>query len=214
MQKENRASEVVERLKDEYPDADTTLDYGTPYQLLVATILSAQCTDERVNKVTPELFDRFPTPREMADADLDGIKSIVKSTGFYNSKAGYLKDGAEMIVEEFDGELPLEVDQMTELPGVGRKTANVVLSNAFEIHEGIAVDTHVSRLSQRLGLTQNESPEPIEQDLTEMLPEDDWRIASHLLIAHGRAVCGARNPQCGECVLEDICPSSKLDDIS
>ncbi|MFB6282920.1 MAG: endonuclease III [Halobacteria archaeon] len=211
MEREERASETVERLKKEYPEADTTLDYGNPFELLVSTILSAQCTDERVNKVTPDLFDRYPTPQDMAEADMDELKDLIRSTGFYNSKAGYLKNGASIIVDEYDGELPLKMSEMTELPGVGRKTANVVLSNAFQIDEGIAVDTHVSRLSQRLELTDAETPEAIESDLMEMLPEEDWRIVSHLLIFHGREVCNARNPECGECTLEDICPNSRLE---
>ncbi|MDY7081206.1 MAG: endonuclease III [Halobacteria archaeon] len=208
---EERAAEIVERLKDEYPEADTTLDFETPYQLLVATILSAQCTDERVNKVTPELFEEFSTAEDMAEADIERIKDIIRSTGFYNSKAEYIKDGAEIIVEEFDGELPRKMSDMTKLPGVGRKTANVVLSNAFAVDEGIAVDTHVQRLSQRLELTDNESPEAIEDDLMEIIPEEDWRLVSHLLIYHGRAVCGARSPDCANCVIEDMCPSSRVD---
>ena len=204
------ADEVLARLRDEYPEADTTLDYETPYELLVATVLSAQCTDERVNSVTPELFEEFPTPEAMAEAPRDRVKEIIRSTGYYNSKADYLVDGACTLVEEFDGEVPHSVDELTAVEGVGRKTANVVVSNAFGTHEGIAVDTHVQRLSQRLGLVETEKRDEIEDVLREGVPQEDWGLVSHLLIAHGRETCTARSPDCGSCVLEDICPSSRL----
>jgi endonuclease-3 len=207
---DEKADEVLARLKDEYPEADTTLDYETPYQLLVATVLSAQCTDERVNSVTPALFEEFPTPEEMADASQERVAELVKPTGYYNSKAGYLVDGARTLVEEFDCEVPRNIDDLTRVEGVGRKTANVVVSNAFGTHEGVAVDTHVQRLSQRLGLVETENRDEIERVLREKFPREDWGLVSHLLIAHGRAVCTARNPDCGSCVLEDICPSSRL----
>ena len=205
-----KADEVFARLKDEYPEADTTLDYETPYQLLVATVLSAQCTDERVNSVTPALFEEFPTPEEMADASQERVAELVKPTGYYNSKAGYLVDGARTLIENFDGEVPRNIDDLTTVEGVGRKTANVVVSNAFGTHEGIAVDTHVQRLSQRLGLVETEKRDEIERVLREKFPQEDWGLVSHLLIAHGRAVCTARSPDCGACVLEDICSSSRL----
>ncbi len=207
---EEKADEVLARLNDEYPEADTTLDHETTYELLVATVLSAQCTDERVNSVTPELFEEYPTPEAMADADRERVKDIVRPTGYYNSKAGYLVDGARTLVEEFDGEVPENVEDLTRVEGVGRKTANVVVSNAFEKHEGIAVDTHVQRLSQRLGLVETDDRDEIEDVLRDSVPREDWGLISHLLIAHGRAVCTARSPDCGACVLEDICPSSRL----
>lgn len=202
--------EVLARLRDEYPEADTTLGYETPYELLVATVLSAQCTDERVNSVTPALFDEYPTPEAMAEAPLDRIKDLVRPTGYYNSKAEYLKNGAQTLVEEFDGEVPRNVDDLTRVEGVGRKTANVVVSNAFGTHEGVAVDTHVQRLSQRLGVVETDDRDKIERVLREEVPREDWGLVSHLLIAHGRAVCSARSPDCGACVLEDLCPSSRV----
>ena len=207
---DERADEILARLKDEYPEADTTLDYETPYELLVATVLSAQCTDERVNSVTPALFEEYPTPEAMADAPLERIAELVKPTGYYNSKSEYLKDGARTLVEEFDGEVPRSIEDLTTVEGVGRKTANVVVSNAFGTHEGVAVDTHVQRLSQRLGLAETENRDEIEDILREEFPQEDWGLVSHLLIAHGRAVCTARSPDCGACVLEDLCPSSRL----
>ena len=207
---DERADEILARLKDEYPEADTTLDYETPYELLVATVLSAQCTDERVNSVTPALFEEYPTPEAMADAPLERIAELVKPTGYYNSKSEYLKDGARTLVEEFDGEVPRSIEDLTTVEGVGRKTANVVVSNAFGTHEGVAVDTHVQRLSQRLGLVETENRDEIEDILREEFPQEDWGLVSHLLIAHGRAVCTARSPDCGACVLEDLCPSSRL----
>ncbi|MDY6774636.1 MAG: endonuclease III [Halobacteria archaeon] len=210
MDRQERAQEVYERLEEEYPEAHTTLDYETPFQLLVATVLSAQCTDERVNKVTTELFDEYPTPEAMAEADEDRLKEIIRSTGYYNSKSDYLLESSRRIVEEYGGEVPRSMDELTTLKGVARKTANVVLSNAFDSHEGIAVDTHVQRVSQRLGITEEEKPERIEEDLMEIYDRDQWRLVSHLLIFHGRATCTARSPDCGDCVLEDICPSSEL----
>jgi len=202
--------EVLGRLRDEYPEADTTLGYETPYELLVATVLSAQCTDERVNSVTPALFDEYPTPEAMAEAPLDRIKDLVRPTGYYNSKADYLVNGARTLVEEFDGEVPRNVDDLTRVEGVGRKTANVVVSNAFGTHEGVAVDTHVQRLAQRLGVVETDDRDEIERVLREEVPREDWGLVSHLLIAHGRTVCSARSPDCGACVLEDLCPSSRV----
>jgi len=202
--------EILARLKDEYPEADTTLDYGTPYELLVATVLSAQCTDERVNGVTPELFEEYPTPEAMAEAPQDRVEELVRSTGFYRRKARHLREGAGTLVEEFDGEVPRNVEDLTRVEGVGRKTANVVVSNAFGTHEGIAVDTHVQRLSQRLGIVETDDRDAIEAALREKVPQEDWGLVSHLLIFHGRATCTARNPDCGDCVLKDLCPSSRV----
>ncbi|MFP4188712.1 MAG: endonuclease III [Halobacteriales archaeon] len=205
----DKTDEVLARLKDEYPEADTTLDYETPYELLVATVLSAQCTDERVNSVTPELFDEYPTPEAMAEAEQESVEELVRSTGFYSRKARHLREGARTLVDEFDGEVPRNVDDLTRVEGVGRKTANVVVSNAFGTHEGIAVDTHVQRLSQRLGLVDTDDRDEIERALQEKVPRDDWGLVSHLLIFHGRATCTARSPDCADCVLEDLCPSSR-----
>lgn len=202
--------EIISRLKDEYPEADTTLDYETPYELLVATVLSAQCTDERVNKVTPDLFDEYPTPEAMAEAPQEDVEELVRSTGFYSRKARHLREGAQTLVEEFDGDVPQNVNDLTHVEGVGRKTANVVVSNSFGTHEGIAVDTHVQRLSQRLGLVDTDDRDGIEDALREQVPREDWGLVSHLLIFHGRATCTARSPDCGDCVLEDLCPSSRV----
>ena len=201
--------EILARLKDEYPEAETTLDYETPYELLVATVLSAQCTDERVNSVTPELFEAYPTPEAMAEAQQEDVEEIVRPTGFYRRKARHLREGAETLVEEFDGEVPRNVEDLTRVEGVGRKTANVVVSNAFGNHEGIAVDTHVQRLAQRLGVVETDDRDEIEDVLREKVPREDWGLVSHLLIFHGRATCTARNPDCADCVLEDLCPSSR-----
>jgi endonuclease-3 len=206
---EKKTDEVIARLKDEYPEADTTLDYETPYELLVATVLSAQCTDERVNSVTPDLFEEYPTPEAMAEAKQEEIEELVRPTGFYRRKARHLREGARTLVREFDGEVPRNVKDLTRVEGVGRKTANVVVSNAFGTHEGIAVDTHVQRLSQRLGLVDTDDRDEIERALREKVPQEDWGLVSHLLIFHGRATCTARNPDCEDCVLEDICPSSR-----
>jgi endonuclease-3 len=201
--------EILTRLDEEYPEADTTLDYETPYQLLVATVLSAQCTDERVNSVTPELFEAYPTPEAMAEAEQEQIEELVRPTGFYRRKARHLREGAQTLVEEFDGEVPRNVEDLTRVEGVGRKTANVVVSNAFGTHEGIAVDTHVQRLAQRLGVVETDDRDEIEEVLREKVPQEDWGLVSHLLIFHGRATCTARNPDCEACVLEDLCPSSR-----
>lgn len=206
---EKKTDEVIARLKDEYPEADTTLDYETPYELLVATVLSAQCTDERVNSVTPDLFEEYPTPEAMAEAEQEEVEELVRPTGFYRRKARHLREGARTLFREFDGEVPRNVKDLTRVEGVGRKTANVVVSNAFGTHEGIAVDTHVQRLSQRLGLVDTDDRDEIERALREKVPQEEWGLVSHLLIFHGRATCTARNPDCEDCVLEDICPSSR-----
>jgi endonuclease-3 len=205
--KKQRALEILQRLKLLYPEAPCTLDYTTPVQLLVATILSAQCTDERVNLVTPELFRRFPDAAALASADLAEIEELVRSTGFYRNKAKNIQAACRMIMTEFGGLVPQTMEELLKLPGVARKTANVVLAHAFSIHAGVTVDTHVKRLSQRLGLTKQTDPVRIEQDLIKLLPQPDWENWSIRLIYHGRAVCNARNPACGGCVLADLCPS-------
>jgi endonuclease-3 len=204
------AREVVARLKQAHPDAHCELDHDTPLQLLVATILSAQCTDKRVNMVTPLLFRQFPTAASLADAPREELEEIIKSTGFFRNKAKSLTGLGKALVERHGGEVPDSMDTLVKLPGVGRKTANVVLGNAFEKNEGIVVDTHVARVSHRLGLTREMDPVKIEQDLMPLFPREDWALLSHLLIFHGRRVCEARRPKCEICVLNDICPSSTV----
>jgi endonuclease-3 len=209
-EKTERVEEVIRRLWDEYPDATTSLEHTSPYELLVATILSAQCTDERVNMVTPELFERYPTPQHLADADPEVVEEIIHSTGFYRQKTKSLIGMARSVVDEHGGRVPDTMKELVKLRGVGRKTANVVLGNAFDKDEGVVVDTHVKRISGRLGLTKETAPEKIEPDLMELVPEESWTDLPHLFIFHGRAVCKAPTPICGECVLVDLCPSADV----
>ena len=204
------ALEVLSRLKREYPDARTELDYQTPLQLAVATILSAQCTDKRVNMVTPLLFQTFPTAASLADAEPERLEEIIKSTGFFRNKTKSLMGLGKALVERHHGEVPDSMDALVKLPGIGRKTANVILGNAFGKNEGVVVDTHVARVSHRLGLTRETDPVKIEQDLIPLFPREDWALLAHLLIFHGRRVCVARTPKCEICVLKDICPSSTV----
>src|SRR3712207_86579 len=201
-------SEVITRLKREYPDADTELNWRNPLELLVATMLSAQTTDVRVNMVTDHLFDRYRTAEDYAAADPAQLEEDIRPTGFYRNKARALQGMARALIERHGGEVPRTMADLVALPGVGRKTANVVLGNAFGVDEGIVVDTHVRRVSNRLGLTEEGDPEKIEQDLMQVVPEEDWTIFSHLLIFHGRRVCKARRPDCPGCVLNDHCPSA------
>jgi endonuclease-3 len=212
--KRKLALEILVRLKRLYPDATCSLDYETPVQLLVATILSAQCTDERVNKVTPELFRRFPDAVALASADLDEIETLIRSTGFYRNKAKNIQAACRMIVSDFAGQVPKLMEDLLKLPGVARKTANVVLAHAYGINAGVTVDTHVKRLSGRLGLTIETDPVKIERDLMKLLPQPDWENWSIRLIYHGRAVCMARNPACDRCLLADLCPSVDLSKIT
>jgi endonuclease-3 len=206
-----RVRAIVDGLEELYPDVDCELDRETPFQLVCATILSAQCTDERVNKVTPELFRRYPTPEAMARAPLPALEKIIKSTGFFRQKAKSLKGTAAGIVERFGGQVPRTLAELTTLPGVARKTANVVLGTAFGLAEGIVVDTHIQRLAMRLGLTRATDPKGIEQDLMKVLPHESWIRMGHQLIWHGRRVCFARKPSCGECTLASFCPSAGLE---
>ncbi|MBW4579694.1 MAG: endonuclease III [Tildeniella nuda ZEHNDER 1965/U140] len=208
--KQQRAIEILLRLKQLYPDATCSLDYETPMQLLVATILSAQCTDVRVNMVTPALFRRFPDAAAMAGADLEEIEALVKSTGFFRNKAKNIQAACRMIMTEFGGEVPKLMEDLLKLPGVARKTANVVSAHAHGINLGVTVDTHVKRLTYRLGLTEHKDPIRIERDLMKLLPQPDWENWSIRIIYHGRAVCMARNPQCDRCTLADLCPSATL----
>jgi endonuclease-3 len=183
------------------------LDFETPFQLLIATILSAQCTDERVNIVTKVLFSLFPDAQKMSKASVGELEELVKSTGFFKNKARSLKSCSETLVQKYQGIVPQDMDQLTALAGVGRKTANVVLGSAFGISSGVVVDTHVTRLSQRFGWTREENAVKIERDLEKLIPKEDWILVSHLLISHGRALCKARGPKCGECFLADRCPA-------
>lgn len=201
-------SEVITRLKEAYPDAKTELDWENPLQLLVATILSAQSTDVRVNQVTRGLFEKYPTTQDYAEAELDLLEEEIHSVGFFRNKARAIKGMAYALVEEHGGEVPRTMEELVQLPGVGRKTANVVLGNAFGTNEGVVVDTHVRRVSRRLGLTKHEDPEKIERDLLEILPEKERTLFSHLLIFHGRRICKSRRPDCPNCVLNDVCPSA------
>jgi endonuclease-3 len=203
-------AEVLSRLKEAYPDAHCELDYRTAYELLVATILSAQCTDVRVNMVTPALFERYPTARALAAADRAELEEMIRSTGFFRNKAKSLIGMAGLLAERHGGQVPAEMEALRVLPGVGRKTANVVLGNAFGINQGIPVDTHVARLSGLLRLSRHPDPLKIERDLMVLVPQTDWALVSHLLIWHGRRVCIARRPRCGECVLADLCPSARV----
>lgn len=207
--KEN-VKKIISLLKKEYPNAHTALKFVTPIQMLVSTILSAQCTDERVNKVTAILFKKYKTAQDFAMADLKTFENEIRSTGFYKNKARNIINSARMIVEKFKGKVPDTMEELLSLPGVARKTANVVLYNAYGKVEGIVVDTHVRRLSQRLGLSKNDDPAKVENDLMEIVPRADWGIVSYLLIDHGRKICQARKPNHAGCVLNKICPSKDI----
>lgn len=204
------ADTIYRTLAALYPDAHCELDFQSPYQLVVATILSAQCTDKRVNMVTPILFRRYPTPRDLAAARQEDVEEIIKSTGFFRAKAKSLIGMAGALTDRHGGKVPPRMDDLVHLPGVGRKTANVVLGNAFDINVGVVVDTHVGRLATRLGLTKETDPVKIEQALMKLFPAERWTMLSHLLIWHGRRVCDARKPRCGDCPLSSICPAAQL----
>ena len=205
-----RAPEILRRLAEQYADARIALDFRNPFELLMATILAAQSTDVRVNIVTKSLFRKYPGPREFADADVVAMETDVKQTGFFRNKAKAVINCSKAIMEKHGGEVPRTMDELTELPGVGRKTANVVLSNAHKTPVGLVVDTHVTRLSGRLGFTKSADPVVIEQDLMKLIPRDQWGIFENRLILHGRQICIARKPKCPECVLSDLCPSADL----
>ena len=208
--KAERAPEIHRRLLRAYPDAHCALDFRNPYELIVATILSAQCTDKRVNLVTPELFRRYPTAASLAAATHEDVEDIIRSSGFFRAKAKSLIGMASAVDASHGGEIPAEMDALVDLAGVGRKTANVVLGNAFAINAGVVVDTHVSRVSQRLALTKQTDPVKIEQDLIKLFPRASWTMLSHLFIEHGRQICDARKPKCEVCPLSDLCPSSRV----
>jgi len=208
--KKKRTAAIIKRLKNEYPNAHCALVHSNAFELLVATILSAQCTDVRVNLVTANLFRKYRQPPDYLKVSPEELEQDIRSTGFFRNKAKNIQAACEKIIENFGGEIPNTMNELLTLNGVARKTANVVLGNAFGIASGVVVDTHVSRLSQRLGLTEETTPEKIEIDLAELVPKKDWIMFPHWLISHGRAICQARKPKCAECVLEDLCPSSLL----
>lgn len=204
-----RAAQIATRLRKDYPDAKCVLHFTTPFELLVATILAAQCTDERVNSVTARLFPKYPTIQAFANADPDELEQDVKQINFYRNKAKNIREAARQIILRFDGEVPRTIEGIVSLPGAARKTANVVLSNAYGIVEGVITDTHVLRISRRLGLTQSDDPLKVELDIMALLPQQDWLDISHLMAYHGRALCKAPKPLCAECSLLDLCPTGQ-----
>jgi endonuclease III len=206
LEPKERVSQIMQLLEKEHPDAKIALNFSNPLELLVATILSAQCTDERVNIVTKALFKKYTRPEDYAKVDITELEQDVKSTGFYHNKAKNIQETSKILAEKYDGKIPKTMEDLLELPGVARKTANIVLYGAYGIVVGIAVDTHVRRLSQRLGLTENEDPVKIEQDLMKLVPKDKWMRLTDLLVFHGRRVCTAKKPNCAGCVLNKICP--------
>jgi endonuclease-3 len=206
--KKTRVLNIIDLLENQYPRAKTALHYSSPLEILIATILSAQCTDKRVNIVTKSLFKKYRTTEDYANADISELEQDIRSTGFYRNKAKSIKNAGRMMVEKFDSQVPNTMKEILELPGVARKTANIVLSNAYGVVEGIAVDTHVRRLSKRLGLTENKNPDKIEKDLMQIVPKSQWKRINNLLISHGRKICKARKPECYSCILNKICPSA------
>lgn len=208
--KKKRTNEIIKRLKKAYPDAHCALNHTNAFELLVATILSAQCPDERVNIVTATLFRKYRTPQDYLNVSQEELAQDIKSINFFNNKTKSIQGTAQKLVENFGGEVPQTMEELLTLNGVARKTANVVLGNAFGIASGVVVDTHVSRLSQRLGITTETTPEKIEKDLSELVPKKDWVMFPHWLISHGRSICNARKPKCEECVLREICPSFQV----
>jgi len=208
--RKKRTAEIIRRLKKAYPDAHCALVHSNAFELLIATILSAQCTDVRVNIVTADLFRKYRGPQDYLNVSQKQLETDIHSTGFFRNKAKNIQAACSRIIDEYNGQVPRTMDELLTLGGVARKTANVVLGNAFGIASGVVVDTHVSRLSQRLGLTENTSPEKIEKDLTTLVPKKNWVMFSHWLIFHGREVCHARKPKCPECVLADLCPSRDI----
>ena len=209
-QEKNRTRKIIAKLRKAYPDAHCSLIHNSPFELLIATILSAQCTDERVNIVTADLFRKYRSCEDYINVAPSELEQDIHSTGFFRNKTKSIQGACKKMIEEHGGQVPNEVEKLLGLPGVARKTANVVLGNAFGIASGVVVDTHVARLSQLLGLTREKQPEKIERDLMDLVPKKDWVDFSHLLIYHGRQVCKARRPECGKCVIEPLCPSSLL----
>jgi endonuclease III len=209
-EEKQRTKKIISLLRKAYPEARCSLKFTNALELLIATILSAQCTDERVNLVTADLFRKYPNAEDYLKVPVTELEQDIRSTGFFRNKARSIQGACKLILENFGGQMPQNFDELLTLPGVARKTANVVMGNAFGVASGVVVDTHVSRITQLLGLTTNTTPEKIERDLIEVVPQKDWIDFSHLLIYHGRAVCIARRPQCDKCVLEKLCPSSLL----
>lgn len=206
-----RAQIVSQRMAEHYPGSSGYLNFENEFQLLIAVLLSAQTTDKAVNKVTPELFKRWPDPKELSEADVEEVQEVIHSLGFYKTKAQRCIDCAAMLLSEFDGEVPSDIDELQKLPGVGRKTANVVLNDAFGIAKGVAVDTHVGRVARRLGFSVHEDPSKVEQDLLELFPQEEWKYINKRWIALGREICDSRRPKCQKCFLADICPSTDID---
>lgn len=210
MEKKNLVKEIIKRLKREYPNPRVALNFSNPFELLVATVLSAQTTDAHVNKITESLFKKYKTIKDYAEVPIERFEKDISSINFYRNKAKNIKASAKMIIERFGSRVPKTMEELLSLPGVARKTANIILSNAYGINEGIAVDTHVKRLAQRLGLSENKDPVKIERDLMDITPQEEWGNLAHLLILHGRKVCHAKNPDHKGCVLSDICPSRDI----
>jgi endonuclease-3 len=208
-----RVEEVMKRLREEYPDAPPTyLDYENPFQMTIATILSAHTTDKSVNSVTPELFKEYPDSEALMDADPDAVKEIIRPVGTYNRKTKYVMGTARMLVEDFGEEVPKTIKDLSKMPGISRKTANVILQTVFDINEGVVVDTHIRRVTQRLEFTEEERPEKIEKDLMDILPKDEWDDYARIVGAHGRETCTARSPACPSCPVNNLCPSAQLDE--
>ena len=205
MKKKNEAIEIIEILKDTYPDAKCSLDFTTPFEMLVSVMLSAQCTDERVNKTTPSIFAKYSTPQDFVNIDISELEELIHPCGFYKTKAKHLKECAQKIVSEYNGEVPKSMDELVKLPGIGRKCANVIMLNAFNSPCGIAVDTHAKRISNRIGLSNNTEPYKIEKDLLKQIPKEYLKDVNHLLVYHGRNICTARNPKCNECPIQKYC---------
>jgi len=210
---DKRALEVLRKLTEAYSDAPRTyLNYNNPYEITIATILSARATDAGVNKVTPVLFGKYPTPKKLAEADIDDVATIIRSTGAYNRKSEYITKTARMILEDFGGEVPKTIEELVRFPGVSRKTANVVLQIAYEIAEGVVMDTHIMRVSQKLGFTEHEKkPEKIEKEIMQLIPKDKWISYARFIGTHGRRTCKSRKPMCSECAVNNLCPSSELE---
>ena len=205
MKKKNETIEIIEILKNAYPDAKCSLDFKTPFEMLVSVMLSAQCTDERVNKTTPSIFCKYSTPQDFVDIDILKLEKLIHPCGFYKTKAKHLKECAEKIVSEYNGEVPKSMDELIKLPGIGRKCANVIMLNAFNSPCGIAVDTHAKRISNRIGLSSNTEPDKIEQDLLKQIPKEYLKDVNHLFVYHGRSICTARSPKCSECPIQKYC---------
>lgn len=204
-----RIKKIISLLREKYPQSRTALHYKNPLQLLVATILSAQCTDAKVNQITPRLFEKYPTASDLAEADREELEKIIRPTGFYRNKAKSIQEAAAVIEKEFSGQVPDTMDKLVKLPGVARKTANIILSSVFRKAEGIAVDTHVKRLAGRLGLSREKNPDKIEKDLMNLIPREDWLDFNYMLVNHGRKICQAKNPNCSQCILRQFCPSAE-----